>query len=1160
MKKIIDGNTAASLAAYKLNELAIIYPITPSSPMAENIDTLAVSGEKNIFGHKVKTVELQSEGGASGSLHGSVMAGELTTTFTCSQGLLLMIPNMHKIAGELLPTVFHVSARSVASHALSIFGDHSDIYSCRNTGFAFLASSNPQECYDMAVASHIASLKSSIPFLHFFDGFRTSHEINEVEIIDDTELKSIYPYSALEKFRARSLSNINPIQRGTAQNPDIFFQNREAGNSLYNELPTILQETFLEIQNLTGRSYAPYEYIGSPKAKYVIVSMCSSCDTIESTINALNDKGIGLLKVRMYRPFSAKLFTQALPKSVKKIVVLDKTKEAGSVGEPLYLDVVSSLNEENRKIEVIGGRYGLGGKDFSPAMVKAVFDNLKAKKPKNHFTVGIVDDITNTSLKPTYFNLETNSTDCLFYGLGSDGTVSANKNTIKIIGENTSIHAQGYFVYDSKKSGSITCSHLRFSENTIKAPYLINSANFIAIHNFSFVEKFDILEGFKNGGTVLLCANSVDEELLITFLPNRFKRELASKNACLYVIDAFEIARRNNLRGKINTIMQTAFFKLTNIMPFDLAVEKIKEATKKTYKNKGEDVVKNNIKAIEETANAIVEIEVNSSWKYLQDTENQKSDNKYFEEYIKPIMLQKGNSLPVSKMSIDGSQETNTSKLEKRTIAEYLPRWIKEKCMQCNQCSFVCPHAAIRPKTVKKALLKKAPKTFETITLKTVGSLKPDAKLEYKIQVYPQDCTGCGNCAKACPFSAIEMVKTGEILNSEKANLAFMETLPQEENIFNKYTLKGSQFEKPYFEFSGACSGCGETPYIKLLTQLYGNQITIANATGCSSIYGGSSPTCPYSKDELGMGPSWANSLFEDNAEFGYGMKLAFDKKRENLKIFIQENLKQFKPKKVKDLCALWLENSENFNKCLEIEKELENIINKTEKLDTHLSYIKNNLDVLLPKTVWIIGGDGWAYDIGYGGLDHVLASGENIKVLVLDTEVYSNTGGQSSKATPLGAIAKFAAKGKQVNKKSLSLLALTYQNIYVAQIAMGADKNQAIKAFKEAQEYNGPALIIAYSPCINHGIMQDSIIQAKQAVDSGYWHLFRYNPNAENNKLSLDSKEPKLDYKTHLLSEKRFSNLSSLGEKEAENLYNKAKEQSDKMFNLLKSLSEKNK
>lgn len=1085
----VDANTAVSNIAYYLSEIAEIYPITPSSAMAENCDELKTKGKKNIFGNELMIKEMQSEAGAVGALHGSLSGGALATTFTASQGLLLMIPNMFKIAGELLPTVFHVSARSVATHALSIFGDHSDVMSVRQTGFCMLCSNSVQEAQDFALISHIASLKSSLPFLHFFDGFRTSHEVQKIEKINEENIKSIFPFDKVNEFRNRALNPNNPTQKGTAQNPDIFFQNREASNTYYDNVYKIVEQTMKDVTKITGRSYKPFEYFGDKNAEFVIVLMGSGTETAEETIKHLNQNGekYGLIKIHLYRPFNSKEFVKLIPNTCKKIAVLDRTKESGSVGEPLFVDVSSSIQIFGKSIQVIGGRYGIGGKEFTPNCVKAVFDNLKKEKPKTNFTVGIDDDITHLSLKLPYFELPNNMTELKFYGLGSDGTVSANKNSIKIIGEETNYFTQGFFEYDSKKSGSITISHLRFSKQKIKAPYVVTNPSFIAIHNYSFLARYDLISNLKQNGTVLL--NTVlKEEELSQKLPKRFVDVLKEKNAKFYIIDAEDIALNSGLKNKINTVMQSAFFKLTKLLDEKTIKEKLKNAAIKSYGHKGQNVIDANISAIEQGFENVKKIDINKLVGKVY-SESKSSNNEYYEKYIKPINALEGNKLPVSAFTADGSVPTNTTKLEKRGIASEFPEWKCENCIQCGQCVLACPHSAIRANLVNKDNLKNKPNSFET---KPALGVK-DA--EYRIQVSPLDCTGCGVCAKVCPAKqkALIMQSMANHLDTEKDNFNYSMSLKQENSPFSTDIAKGLQFKKPYFEYSYACAGCGETPYIKLLSTLFGDKMIIANATGCSSIYGGSSPACPFAKDEKGKGPAWANSLFEDNAEFGLGIKLA-----------------------------------------------------RLAQGDTNSS-------------VWIIGGDGWAYDIGYGGLDHILASGENVNILVLDTEVYSNTGGQSSKSTPTGAFAKFASSGKTTSKKDLGQIAMTYPNVYVASISLGADSTQAIKAFKEAEAFDGPSIIIAYSPCINHGIdMSGSNYEMKKAVESGYWFLYRRNPKNEK-PFTLDSKEPNRSYEDFLLGETRYSALNKTNPENAKKLFEKSKQDALQRYNKLKKLDENN-
>lgn len=1095
MKKYIttDGNTACSNMAYELSDMALIYPITPSSPMAENVDTCSAKGKTNIFGETVSLTEMQSEAGAAGALHGALSGGSLATTFTSSQGLLLMLPNMYKIAGELLPCVIHVAARTVATHALSIFGDHSDVMGARQTGFCFLASSSVQEAQDMALVAHIASLKASVPFVHFFDGFRTSHEINTIEAIDEETIKSLAPYEAIARFRNRALSPSKPTQRGTAQNEDVFFQAREASNIFYNSVPKIVDGVFKDFYKATGRKYSAFEYYGAKDAETVVIAMGSGADTVIKTAEYLANQGkkVGAIKVRLYRPFDSRALLSKLPETTQIITVLDRTKESGATFEPLALDVISALNEYGLNIPVLGGRYGLSSKEFTPTDALAVYENMYKRAPKNHFTVGIEDDVTNTSLERKHtLDLSNGEICCKFFGLGSDGTVSANKNTVKIIGEEAKLNGQAYFVYDSKKSGSVTTSHMRLSKNKIVAPYLISSSDFIACHNKSFLSKFNVLEGIKTGGTFLLNAPWSDEELEKE-LPASVKKQIAEKKLRFYIIDAESLANKVGLGRRINLIMQTAFFALANILPMKTAIEMIKSSAKKTYASKGEHVLQMNMTAIDNALTCLHEVKYPSSWKDVQVLpETSKVDNAYFNQYIKPIIMLKGDTLKVSDMSPTGEVPTATSQFEKRNIATALPCWNSKNCIQCNMCSLVCPHACIRPYLVKSG-------SKESKAVGSVPALGVPG-YDFKMQVSPMDCTGCGNCAHVCPAKdkAIEMVLPETIIESENKNYNVLKDIENVKTIFKKETIKGSQFERPLFEFSGACAGCGETPYIKLLTQLYGNKLIVANATGCSSIYGGSSPTCPYAKNKNGHGPAWANSLFEDNAEFGLGLKKSANKNREYLVSQINVALKDKTiPLALRNALASWLEMP---NKVDDLAEKIKDMLSKL-ITETQNQTIRNLYSVsasLFDSTVWIIGGDGWAYDIGFGGLDHVLHSGEKVRVLVLDTEVYSNTGGQASKATPMGAVAKFAAGGKTTQKKDLGAIAMNYPNVYVASVSMGASMQQTITALKEAEEFDGPSLVIAYCPCINHGTdMSTAQEQEKNAVLSGYWNLYRYNP-----------------------------------------------------------------
>ena len=1158
MKKItVDGNTAVAMSAYAVNEMAIIYPITPSSPMAESCDQWSGENKLNMFGYPMKIVEMQSEAGAAGAVHGSLASGVLTTTFTASQGLLLMIPNMYKIAGELLPCVFHVSARALAGHALSIFGDHSDVMACRQTGFAMLCSNNVQEAHDFANISMMATLNSRVPFLHFFDGFRTSHEIAKVEVLDTDEIKSLISFKAIDEFRKRGLNPTHPHQQGTAQNPDVYFQNREASNIYYERAYTQIIQAFKAYAKKTGREYAPYEYVGSKTAKKVVVMMGSGADTMEETIK---EKGldVGLLKVRVYRPFNARDFVTALPETVEVITVLDRTKESGSVGEPLYLDVIASLNEFNRNIKVLGGRYGLGSKDFTPAMALAVINNTQ-KGGKNHFTVGIEDDITKSSLEIPEYESSYEGKECLFYGLGSDGTVSANKNSIKIIGNNTPLYAQGYFVYDSKKSGSITISHLRFGKEKIGSHYEIQKADFIACHNESFIGKYDILSHLKNGGTFLLNCSYKKEELEQK-LPAEFKKELVSKNAKFYFVDAITLAKELGLKGKISTIMQSAFFYLTNIIDFEKAKEEMKKMAEKSYGKAGKVIVENNFKAIDKAPTSLQEIKIKKEWLNAKNnlTTTKETETSLFNEQImKVIAKQQGNNLPCSAFSADGRVPTNTTRFEKRGIATTIPCWIPENCVQCNMCSFVCPHGAIKPVLIDKQT--KKPETFSSIK-----AMMTD-KYEFRIQISPLDCTGCGSCANICPSlkKALVMSDAEKEIKEQAENYEFASKIVNDTSVYNQNTIKGSQFNHCFFQFSGACAGCGETPYIKLATQMFGENMVIANATGCSSIYGGSYPSCPYTQNEKGRGPAWANSLFEDNAEFGFGIKLAAKTQNEKVKTLMQKAITQNSKNKTLIENYLNTENNlkENNKICDDLLPKLE------EESKTAQNELKQTLDEILSlkefifqKSVWIIGGDGWAYDIGYGGLDHILASNENVNILVLDTQVYSNTGGQSSKATPCGASAKFAESGKTTSRKSLSMMALNYPNVYVAQVAMGANMQQCITALKEAEQHNGPSIVVCYSTCINQGIdMSKGMEEMKKAVNSGYWHLFRYNP--ETQKLSLDSPQnPTEDYMSFVSGERRYASLMQKKPEHAQKLLEKAKKDNDLLLEKLIAMAKLNK
>ncbi|MDD7687918.1 MAG: pyruvate:ferredoxin (flavodoxin) oxidoreductase [Clostridiales bacterium] len=1166
----IDGNTAAAHVAYAFSDVAAIYPITPSSPMAEVADEWGAQGRTNLFGQKVRIAEMQSEGGAAGAVHGSLSAGALTTTFTASQGLLLMIPNMYKISGELLPGVFHVSARALAAHSLSIFGDHSDVMACRQTGFAMLASASVQEVMDLALVTHLSAIKASVPFVHFFDGFRTSHEVQKIEQIEYEDMAKLLDYDAVNAFRARALNPEHPHQAGTAQNPDIYFQGREAANKRYLEIPGIVQNYMDKVGELTGRKYHLFDYVGAPDAERVIVIMGSGADVVEETINYLNSKGekLGLIKVRLYRPFAADKFIEAIPASCKRIAVLDRTKEPGSLGEPLYLDIVDALKEAGRDIECFGGRYGLGSKEFTPTMVKAVYDNLSLAQPKNHFTVGIIDDVTNTSLPMgELVNAAPEGTICCkFYGLGSDGTVGANKNSIKIIGDHTNMYAQGYFAYDSKKSGGLTISHLRFGKTPIQSPYLIDSADFVACHNASYVTKYDMLDGLKDNGIFLLNSPWTVEDMERE-LPASMKQAIARKHIRFYNIDGVKLAREVGMGNRINTVMQSAFFKLAEIIPAEEAIGYMKAAAKKSYMKKGEDVVNKNYAAIDIGVTGLEEVKYPEAWANATEgaVAMDVSDDPYFVDFIKPILAQEGDKLPVSKLAPDGFVPTGTTKYEKRGIAVEVPSWIPENCIQCNRCSLVCPHACIRPFVMENGT--EAPEEFKTIKAIGVGDGKA-----FRVQVSPYDCTGCGNCVDVCPskVKALKMVPLADCEKVENANWNFALELPTLDLPVKKASVKGSQYLQPLFEFSGACAGCGETPYVKLVTQLFGDRMIVANATGCSSIYGGSAPTCPYTVNKQGHGPAWANSLFEDNAEFGFGMSLATSQRREKVADLVKALIAvSYCDEDLKAAGQNWLDNMDDAEGSRAAAAKL------LEEL--HASVIDGcpceactlgrevlaNADLLVKKSQWIFGGDGWAYDIGYGGLDHVLAMDEDVNVLVMDTEVYSNTGGQSSKATPTGSVAKFAAAGKRTKKKDLGMMAMSYGYVYVAKVCMGANPEQLIKAITEAEAYKGPSLIIAYAPCINHGVkagMGKAQAEAKKAVEAGYWPLYRYNPDlaAEGkNPFTLDSKPATLDYKEFILGENRYASLKQQFPGIADELFNRAEAEAKDKYDYYKKLND---
>lgn len=1153
--KTMDGNTAAAHVSYAFTDVAAIYPITPSSPMAELIDEWSAQGRKNIFGQEVKVVEMQSEGGAAGTIHGSLAAGALTSTYTASQGLLLMLPTMYKIAGELLPCVFHVTARTVATHALSIFGDQSDVMACRQTGFAMLASASVQESMDMAAVAHLATLKSRIPFIHFFDGFRTSHEIQKIEVLDYDDLSKLVDKDAVADFRRRGLNPMNPTVKGTAQNPDIFFQARESANPYYENVLDVVDEYMAEISKLTGRTYLPFNYYGADDAEQVVIAMGSVCEALEEVVDYLNKKGqkVGVLKVHLYRPFSAKHFLNAMPKTVKRISVLDRTKEPGAVGEPLYEDVRNVYYDEAERPMIIGGRYGLGSKDVTPAQLIAVFENLAADKPKNSFTVGIVDDVTNTSLTvgtPVVTN-EADTISCKFWGYGSDGTVGANKDAIKIIGDNTDMYAQGYFAYDSKKSGGVTISHLRFGHSKIRSTYLIDQADYIACHKPSYVNQYEVLEGLKPNGTFLLNCSWTPEELEEK-LPAKMKRYIAQNQIQFYTIDAVKVASEVGLGGRINMVTQTAFFKLTNVIPFERATELLKAAIKKTYGKKGDAIVNMNYAAVDKAADVLVKVAVPAAWANAEDKDSARTGCSATPEFIKnvvyPMNAQQGDKLPVSSFvgREDGTFPLGTSQYEKRTIAINVPKWIPENCIQCNQCSFVCPHAVIRPFVLNAEEAANKPEGMTTIP----ANGKEFAGMQFRVQVSPMDCTGCGSCVSVCPAKekALVFQDVEKAVEEQRQNWVYAtHKVSNKAELTNIKTVKGSQFREPLLEFSGACAGCGETPYAKLVTQLFGDRMMIANATGCSSIWGASAPSTPYCKNNEGRGPAWANSLFENNAEFGLGMLKAHQQSRAKLVELIAEAIQTGLDPQLKEAFQMWLDNQDDFEASKKATDLILPLLHAGEA--PILKEIAAYEYHLIKRSQWIFGGDGWAYDIGYGGLDHVLASGENVNVLVFDTEVYSNTGGQASKSTPTAAIAKFAASGKKSKKKDLGLMNTIYGNVYVAQIAMGANMNQAIKAITEAEAYNGPSLIIAYATCINHGIkggLSGAMAQMKSAVESGYWHLWRYNPElkeAGKNPFILDSKAPDSEkFKDFINTEVRYTSLAKLFPMQADALFEQAK------------------
>ena len=1165
--KTMDGNTAAAYISYAFTAVAAIYPITPSSPMAEVVDEWAAQGKKNIFGQTVKLMEMQSEAGASGAVHGSLQAGALTTTYTASQGLLLMIPNMYKMAGELLPAVFHVSARALATSSLSIFGDHQDVMATRQTGFALLAEGSVQEVMDLAGVAHLSAIKGRVPFLNFFDGFRTSHEIQKIEVMDYANLEKLLDKDAVDAFRKRGLNPDNPVIRGTAQNPDIYFQTREAVNTYYNALPEIVENYMGEISKLTGREYHLFNYYGAEDAEDIIIIMGSASETVRTVVEKLNAEGkkVGVLVVHLYRPFSIEHFMGAIPQSVKRIAVLDRTKEPGAFGEPLYLDVRAAFYASDRKPMIIGGRYGLGSKDLLPGDIVAVFDNLASAEPKNNFTISITDDVTNTSL-PCVAGVDVTpagTKGCKFWGLGSDGTVGANKSAIKIIGDHTDMYAQGYFSYDSKKSGGVTVSHLRFGHTPIMAPYLIDAADFVAVHNQSYVHKYDVTAGLKKGGTFLLNCNWSAEDLDAQ-LPGQLKRYIAKNDIKFYIIDAVKIAQEIGLGGRINMIMQSAFFKLADIIPLADAVKYLKDAVEHSYGKKGQNIVDMNNAAIDKGIDAIVAVEVPAAWAEAGDTAAEAATgNEFVDKLLVPMNKLEGDKLPVSAFAdyADGTFPSGTAAYEKRGIAIDVPEWQMDTCIQCNQCAFVCPHAAIRPVLMTEEEAAKAPATLPSKP--AIGA----KGLMFSMSISPLDCTGCGNCAQVCPApkgKALVMKPLDTQLDKAVAWEYSQKEVAPKANPLNKKTMKGIQFEQPLLEFSGACAGCGETPYAKLVTQLVGDRMMIANATGCTSIWGASAPSMPYTKNCKGHGPSWANSLFEDNAEYGLGMFLGVKQSRERVEDMVKAMLEGELPEDLKAALTDWLEHVNDSEGTRERAEALTAALEKYKDNCDKCAALYDEKQFFVKRSHWIFGGDGWAYDIGYGGLDHVLASGENVNVMVFDTEVYSNTGGQSSKSTPTAAIAKFAASGKKTKKKDLGMMAMSYGYVYVAQVAMGADKNQTLKAIAEAEAYDGPSLIIAYAPCINHGLkvgMGCSQLEEKRAVDCGYWATYRFNPELKEqgkNPFILDSKEPTANFRDFLMGEVRFSSLQKMFPDTAEALFEKTEKDAKTRLDGYKKLAGK--
>ncbi|KLU58690.1 pyruvate-flavodoxin oxidoreductase [Peptococcaceae bacterium CEB3] len=1164
-RKTMDGNEAAAYASYAFTEVAAIFPITPSSPMAELVDEWAAHGKHNLFGQPVRVIEMQSEAGAAGAVHGALQGGALTTTYTASQGLLLMIPNMYKIAGELLPGVFHVSARALASHALSIFGDHQDVMAVRQTGFALLAAANVQEAMDLGFVAHLSAIKARVPFLHFFDGFRTSHEIQKIELLDYADVAKITDWQAVQAFRDRALNPEHPVLRGSAQNPDIYFQGREAANTFYAQVPDTVDNYMSKIGQISGREYHPFVYYGSKDAERIIVAMGSVCDTIEESVDHLVTKGekVGLVKVHLYRPFAPGYFFRVFPDTVKRIAVLDRTKEPGALGEPLYLDVNNLFYKYENKPVVVGGRYGLGSKEVTPSQIAAVFKNLAKDAPKDHFTLGINDDVTHTSLREDEA-IETTpvgTVSCKFWGLGSDGTVGANKEAIKIIGDNTDLHVQAYFQYDSKKSGGATISHLRFGKHPIRSPYLVASADYIACHNPAYVYQFDLLKGLKENGTfVLNCPWRLEE--LGEKLPPSMKAYIARHKANFYVIDAVSIAQQVGLGGRINMIMQAVFFHLSHAVPVEEAIGYLKASVQKAYSKKGLQVVTMNHNAIDKGIEALVKVDIPTAWVDVVANESvNKREPEFIANVLRPMVRLEGDTLPVSSFvgREDGTFPLGTSAFEKRGIAVSVPEWQTDKCTQCNQCAYVCPHAAIRPLLLDEEEIKGAPAAFAT--KQSTGKGLRD--FQFRIQVSPLDCTGCGNCVEICPAREKALLMKPAVEQDNEVNNWEYAMLVKDKNLANLHTVKNTQFVRPLLEFSGACPGCGETPYVKLLTQLFGDRMVIANATGCSSIWGGSAPSIPYTVNAEGKGPAWANSLFEDNAEFGLGMYFGAKQNRERMVDLIKQALELPVQPELREACQEWLDGFNDPKIAKAAAARIETLLTGEVSSTGTLAEILRHKDYLAKRSHWIIGGDGWAYDIGYGGLDHVLASGEDVNILVLDTEVYSNTGGQASKATPAAAVAKFQAAGKRIKKKDLGMMAMSYGYVYVAQICLGADMAQTLKAIQEAESYPGPSLIVAYAPCINHGIkagMEKSITEGKNAVQAGYWHLYRYNPvlaQDGKNPFVLDSKQPTASFKDFILGEVRYGSLMATFPEMADELFAQAEKYAQLRFEGYKRLAE---